>query len=79
MRKGNKGIGGYYSEKLLLLKIWFHLGLFQDGELAELYSDWDIELYQSYFFVDEHSNGIKHRHPINKIVARKKCKNNGAL
>ena len=47
-------------------------GLFQEGELFNLYNDWNIELQESYILEDEHPGGIKHKHPINKIVARNK-------
>ena len=49
----------------------FTKGLFKEGELAELYSDWEIKLFQSYVFEDEHGEGLKHTHPVNKIVAIK--------
>lgn len=45
-------------------------GIFHEGELNKLYSDWSIELYSSYKFEDEHDNNIKHCHAVNKIVAR---------
>lgn len=48
----------------------FHVGLFQEGELFEFYEDWEIILRQSYILNDEHPGNIKHRHPINKLVAR---------
>jgi tellurite methyltransferase len=50
----------------------FHVGLFKEGELFDLYRDWKIVSAQSYIFKDEHPGGIRHTHPINKIVARKK-------
>ena len=47
-------------------------GLFREGELAQIYSDWRIEFADSYIFEDQHLGGnIHHRHAINKIVARK--------
>jgi tellurite methyltransferase len=46
-------------------------GLFEEGELFSLYSDWDIELQKSYTFEDEHPGSPRHMHPVNKIVARK--------
>jgi len=49
----------------------FHLGLFFEGELFEFYDDWDVLLRKSYIVEDEHPGNIRHRHPINKIVARK--------
>ena len=50
----------------------FTKGLFYEGELAELYSGWEIESAESYINEDKHPNGISHRHPINKIAAWKK-------
>ncbi len=49
----------------------FAVGLANDGELKELYSDWEILQFQSYVFEDEHPNVPKHKHSVNKIVARK--------
>lgn len=45
--------------------------LFRDGELRELYSDWEIEIWRSYLTEDEHPGGIRHRHAINDLLARK--------
>ena len=44
---------------------------FREGELRERYVGWEIELFRSYTLEDEHPGGIRHRHAINKIVARK--------
>jgi len=49
----------------------FTVGLFREGELFEIYQDWQIILQKSYIKEDEHPGSIKHRHPINKIVAKK--------
>jgi tellurite methyltransferase len=49
----------------------FMLGLFREGELLEQYSGWAVELYRSYVLEDEHPGGVRHRHPVNKIVAQK--------
>ncbi len=49
----------------------FHVGLFREGELFKLYDDWDVILKKSYVLEDEHPGDIRHRHPINKVVARK--------
>ena len=48
----------------------FHVGLFREGELFGLYEDWRVELKRSYILDDEHPGNIRHRHPINLIVAR---------
>lgn len=49
----------------------FAIGLAKDGEIRELYHDWEILQFQSYTFEDEHPNVPKHQHSVNKIVARK--------
>ena len=48
----------------------FHIGLFREGELFDFYHDWDVLLGRSYILEDEHPGGIRHRHPINQLVAR---------
>ena len=47
------------------------LGLFREGEVFSLYSDWEALLEQSYTFEDEHPGSSRHTHPANKLVARK--------
>lgn len=49
----------------------FAVGLAHDGELKELYGDWEILSFQSYVFEDEHPGVPKHLHSVNKIAARK--------
>ena len=49
----------------------FCLGLFREGELFSMYSDWEVLLRQSYTIEDQHPGSPPHRHPINKLVARK--------
>ena len=56
----------------------FCVGLFQEGELFSFYSGWQIELQQSYVINDQHPGGIRHTHPIDKIVARKPNLSEGA-
>lgn len=46
-------------------------GLFKEGEIFEFYRDWEIIIQKSYILEDEHPGGIKHKHPINKIVAKR--------
>ncbi len=46
------------------------IGLFNEGELYDRYSEWDIVLKKSYTFKDEHAGGIQHVHAVNKLVAR---------
>ena len=49
----------------------FCVGLFREGELFGHYAGWRITLQQSYTIHDEHPGGIRHTHPIDKIVAIK--------
>lgn len=49
----------------------FAIGLAKDGELKELYTDWEILQFKSYVFEDEHPNVPKHLHASNKIAARR--------
>jgi tellurite methyltransferase len=49
----------------------FCVGLFHEGELFTYYSDWLVTLQDSYVFDDEHPGGLRHTHPVNKIVARR--------
>ena len=49
----------------------FAIGLAKDGEIRELYADWEILQFKSYVFEDEHPNVPKHLHASNKIVARR--------
>lgn len=49
----------------------FAIGLAKDGEIKELYGDWEILQFKSYTFEDEHPGVPKHLHASNKIVARK--------
>lgn len=49
----------------------YAVGLADDGEIQELYSDWDIISFKSYVFEDEHPNVPKHLHASNKLVARR--------
>ena len=47
------------------------VGLADDEEIKEIYSDWEILQFKSYTFEDEHPGVPKHFHASNKIVARK--------
>jgi len=46
-------------------------GVFKNEEIKVYYEDWEIKMGESKKFSDEHENGIKHCHAMNKIVARK--------
>jgi tellurite methyltransferase len=48
------------------------VGLFREGELFERYADWDRIVETSYTLRDEHPGGIRHEHPVNKLVARRR-------
>ena len=50
----------------------FAVGLANDGEIKELYKDWDILQFKSYTFEDEHPGVPKHYHASNKLVAQKR-------
>ena len=52
---------------------WFceREGLADEGEIKDLYSDWEILQFKTYVFDDEHPNVPKHQHAVNKLVARK--------
>jgi len=45
--------------------------VFREGEIFQIYGDWEILSKESYVKEDEHPGGVRHRHPINKIIARK--------
>lgn len=47
------------------------IGVFKNEEIKGYYEDWEIKMFESKKFNDEHENGIKHCHAMNKIVARK--------
>ena len=47
------------------------IGVFKNGEIKEYYKDWKIKMFESKKFNDEHENGIKHCHAMNKIVVKK--------
>ncbi len=72
-REGGYNIISVFTDKLPTpddLKE-FALGVFNEGELFSFYTDWEIVLKKSFIEEDEHEGGIKHKHAINKIVARK--------
>lgn len=50
----------------------FAVGLADDEEIKELYSDWNILQFKSYIFEDEHPGVPKHYHASNKLVAQRK-------
>jgi len=51
--------------------VLFTKALFNEGELKELYTDWNIVDYNAYVFEDEHPGGLHHKHAANNIIASK--------
>lgn len=47
------------------------IGLFTEGELFDIYSDWSVREKSSYVLEDEHPGGIRHRHSINRLIAQR--------
>jgi tellurite methyltransferase len=54
------------------------VGLFEEGELFDAYRHWNVLLNRAYTLNDEHPGGIRHEHPVNKVVARKRLDDSGA-
>lgn len=48
-------------------------GLFREEEIFNAYQDWETLLKRAYTLSDEHPGGVRHEHPVNKIVARKRA------
>lgn len=76
--KDSTNIGGIHIMQIFTDKVPasedivpFAIGLAKDGEIKELYDDWEVLQYKSYVFEDEHPNVPKHLHASNKIVARR--------
>lgn len=76
--KANTNIGGIHIMHIFTDSVPaspdiapFAKGLARDGELKELYEDWEILQFRSYIFEDEHPNVPKHLHSANKLVARR--------
>ncbi len=49
----------------------YAIGLAEDGEIKDLYEEWDIIQFISYTFEEEHPGVPLHKHASNKLVARK--------
>ncbi|MGL5417078.1 MAG: methyltransferase domain-containing protein [Clostridium sp.] len=76
--KENTKINGYnilaiFTDSIELPKDLekYLIGVFKENEIKKYYSDFETILFESYIFEDEHDNGVKHKHAINKLVARK--------
>ena len=70
--------GGWNLVKLFTTKVApppelakFHIGLWEEEELFDRYQGWEFTIRSSFILEDEHPDGSRHRHPINKILARK--------
>ena len=48
------------------------VGLFEEGELFDVYRDWEILKRNSEVFSHTHPGGISHEHAKNEVVARKR-------
>jgi tellurite methyltransferase len=44
--------------------------LLAEGELARWYGDWGVS-FRSWTLQDEHPGGVRHRHAVNSVVARR--------
>jgi len=44
------------------------VGVFNNGEICDFYSEWKTTMYQSYIFEDEHEGGLRHEHAVNKGI-----------
>jgi tellurite methyltransferase len=70
---GGFNIIGIFTNKLPATpdNVPFTKALFDEGDLKELYADWNIIEFNAYVFEDEHPGGIHHKHAANSIIARK--------
>lgn len=76
--KENTNVGGIHIIQLFNDNIAptpdiepYAIGMAKDGEIKELYNDWEIIEYLSYSFNDEHPGVPLHQHASNKLVAKK--------
>lgn len=76
--KENTVIDGFHIMQLFTDKVPassdiapFAVGLASEGEIKELYNDWNIVQFKSYVFEEEHPNVPLHTHASNKIVAQR--------
>lgn len=47
------------------------IGVFREGEIKAYYEGWNIRMFESRKFHDEHENGVRHCHAMNKLIAQK--------
>ena len=76
--KENTNVGGIHIIQLFNDNIAptpdiepYAIGMAKDGEIKELYNDWEIIEYLSYSLNDEHPGVPLHQHASNKLVAKK--------
>lgn len=68
--------GGYNLVKLFTTRVppppelaEFHIGLWEEEELFDRYTGWNFLIREAFILHDEHPDGSKHQHPINKVLA----------
>ena len=49
----------------------FTIGLYRECEIFDRYRGWRVVQRESYILEDEHPGGVRHRHPIDKLVAQR--------
>lgn len=47
------------------------VGVFREGEIRDYYQGWETVMFESRQFTDQHENGIRHCHAMNKLVVQK--------
>lgn len=47
------------------------VGVFKNEEIKDYYINWKTLMFENKKFHDEHENGIKHLHAMNKLVVKK--------
>ncbi len=47
------------------------VGVFKNEEIKDYYTNWKTLMFENKKFHDEHENGIKHLHAMNKLVVKK--------
>jgi tellurite methyltransferase len=79
MMKASTEIGGYNVVGIFTDEVpepedqrGLMVGLANDGDLFEAYSDWEIIEKKKYQFEHEHPDGPKHKHSGNRLIARRK-------
>lgn len=47
------------------------VGVFKNEEIKDYYTNWKTLMFENKKFHDEHENGIKHLHAMNKLMVKK--------